>query len=218
MKDAPSQTNEVKELVAHAYDLGAESYAKAWHAPWEWLELERAQILKWVKPGSRMIDVGCGSGRDCAYWAENGLHVTGIDISAKTVRLARRTYPQIRFLPCDVFEVSSLHERFDIAWCSYSLLHIPPPQLRDAVKCLSDILVEHGVVFIGMALSQTTEKRFTTYAGMETNDGTPIKVPIFYWNEEELRREISHQLVEVWHRSFVAFENKPAYSGIWQRR
>jgi SAM-dependent methyltransferase len=46
-----------------------------------------------LRPGSRLLDVGCGPGRHAYALAERGFQVHGVDISADFVALARRDAP-----------------------------------------------------------------------------------------------------------------------------
>jgi ubiquinone/menaquinone biosynthesis C-methylase UbiE len=43
-----------------------------------------------VAPGSRLLDVGCGSGQLALMAAKDGLHVTGVDIAGNLVERARQ--------------------------------------------------------------------------------------------------------------------------------
>lgn len=56
-----------------------------------------------IRPGARVLDVGCGNGYTCGEFLKRGCQVTGIDLSVQGVELARKTYPQGRFevLPAD---------------------------------------------------------------------------------------------------------------------
>ncbi len=44
-----------------------------------------------LKKGDRVLDVPCGVGRHAVVFAKRGIHVTGIDISADCISLAKKT-------------------------------------------------------------------------------------------------------------------------------
>lgn len=52
---------------------------------------------QFVRPGARVLDVGCGSGFIAGQFIERGCDVTGIDLSQSGISLAREAYPQGRF-------------------------------------------------------------------------------------------------------------------------
>jgi ubiquinone/menaquinone biosynthesis C-methylase UbiE len=41
-----------------------------------------------IKPGERVLDIGCGTGDQAIYFAKKGAIVTGIDINPKMIELA----------------------------------------------------------------------------------------------------------------------------------
>jgi SAM-dependent methyltransferase len=47
-----------------------------------------------LRPGMRVLDVGCGSGRFCALATERGARVSGIDGASAMIAIARRAAPQ----------------------------------------------------------------------------------------------------------------------------
>src|SRR5439155_1386459 len=51
--------------------------------------------------GWRVLEVGCGAGVDLARFARGGADVTGVDISASAIELARRNFSQ-QGLPADL--------------------------------------------------------------------------------------------------------------------
>jgi len=56
-----------------------------------------------LSPGSRVLDLGCGSGRHSRYLASRGFDVTGLDLSAESLRQARlHEGPTIRFVRQDM--------------------------------------------------------------------------------------------------------------------
>lgn len=53
------------------------------------------------KPGMTVVDLGCGNGQLTKQLFDKGMEVIGIDGSAEMLTLARKSYPQIRFISAD---------------------------------------------------------------------------------------------------------------------
>src|SRR5579872_400604 len=53
---------------------------------------QRAAVWRWVDPlfqrGDRILDMGCGTGRDAEHFVARGVEVFGIDASAGMVQVA----------------------------------------------------------------------------------------------------------------------------------
>jgi 2-polyprenyl-6-hydroxyphenyl methylase/3-demethylubiquinone-9 3-methyltransferase len=50
-----------------------------------------------IKPGVRVLDVGCGNGFVCSRFLDFGCSAVGIDLSIEGIERARQAYPQGRF-------------------------------------------------------------------------------------------------------------------------
>jgi tellurite methyltransferase len=104
----------------------------------------------------KLLDVGCGEGRDSVFFARSGYHVTGFDSSAegieKSLAWADELKLSIDFFPADINEYR-LQESYDVIFASGALHYIPPP-LREEVL--------------------SNYKRFTTSGGIHA-----FTVPIF---------------------------------------
>lgn len=60
-------------------------------------------VAEQVKPGEKLVDLGCGNGRDAIYFAERGLEVTAIDLSKEAITtLQNKNLPNICFQCGDV--------------------------------------------------------------------------------------------------------------------
>ncbi len=71
--------------------------------------------------GKMLLDVGCGLGDLYAFCRERGIEpdYTGVDLSEKMVRAARRQNPAATFLCMDVFTDATFGpEQFDVVFCS----------------------------------------------------------------------------------------------------
>jgi 2-polyprenyl-3-methyl-5-hydroxy-6-metoxy-1,4-benzoquinol methylase len=81
-----------------------------------------------LPPGARILDVGCGSGWLCEYFARFGYDVTGIDISPALIELARE---RLQRVPYHVDDETSLHYQFFVHDIEIAAL----PETFDAVIC-----------------------------------------------------------------------------------
>lgn len=101
------------------------------------------KILNTNKP--RIIDLGCGDGRDTAYFREKGLDVTGIDLSNEMISIARKKYPDNTFLQMDMRDTIFPDDTFNCAWASASIIHFPKKELSHVEKEVYRILEPEGI-------------------------------------------------------------------------
>ena len=59
--------------------------------------LSRIITARALPSGARALDYGCGNGWFANELAEKGFRVTGVDISASGVEVARRSFPRVQF-------------------------------------------------------------------------------------------------------------------------
>lgn len=71
--------------LAAAYDVEADVIAR--DSPL--LPEEETLLRRYLKPGHRLLDVGCGAGREAIAFARSGLDIVGIDIAAAMIARAR---------------------------------------------------------------------------------------------------------------------------------
>ncbi|MEV0704347.1 class I SAM-dependent methyltransferase, partial [Saccharopolyspora sp. NPDC050389] len=58
--------------------------------------------------GRRLLDVGCGTGRDARYWTARGYRVTGLDCSPQMVEYAQEHCPEANFVVADMRSLGPL--------------------------------------------------------------------------------------------------------------
>jgi len=115
-----------------------------------------ADFTALVAAGGRILDAGCGSGRDSLAFARLGFRVTPMEASAKLAALASAHTG----LPVEVmtFDQIAWREEFDGVWACASLLHVPRAELPAAVTRLRDALVPGGVLW--MSFKYGAQERF----------------------------------------------------------
>lgn len=90
----------------------------------------------------KILDVGCGSGRDSVFFANQGFEVVAIDGSKSLIELAQQTDTRIGWqcLRFDEIAKQSWQNQFTGIWACASLLHMPfddlPKILNDLIRCL----------------------------------------------------------------------------------
>lgn len=93
------------------------------------------RVLELMPPTTRLklLDIGCGEGKDAVFFARNGYDVTAFDISdagiEKTKRLADNAGVQVTVFKADILDFR-LDTNFDILFSS-GVLHYVKPQLRE---------------------------------------------------------------------------------------
>ena len=94
----------------------------------------------------RLLDLGCGPGRDLKTLRALGHQATGIDGSARFVEMARA------HSGCDVWQQDFLHldlpaHTFDGIYANASLFHVPSVALPSVLLALHAALKDGGVLF-----------------------------------------------------------------------
>ena len=117
---------------------------------------QRLALGRWlrVRPGTRVLDVGCGVGRWSCRLAARGASVTGVDLSPTMIGEARRraaaqgVAARCRFLAQDLAALE-VEGRFDLILGVTVLQHIlEPVALHASVQRLASRLAADGVLIL----------------------------------------------------------------------
>lgn len=131
--------------------------------------------------GAKILDAGCGSGRDTQFFITQGFNVIAIDASLKMVNATKKmTGADCRHMS---FEKLNLEKNFDAIWACASLLHVRRKKLTSVLDRFADILLPSGLLYVSFKLG--TEQR---QVGMRYfNDMTPETFEIALTNVVRLR-------------------------------
>lgn len=126
--------NGLKDTI-NWYDSHAEQYAEAGATYFDMSQI--AKFTNELSEGVSILDAGCGPGRDAHILHDHGLKVTGLDLSAGLLKVARQKYPNIDFVEGDLLSLPFGDESFDGVWSNASLLHLET--VADVKKALSEM-------------------------------------------------------------------------------
>lgn len=98
-----------------------------------------------VKPNGKILDFGCGSGRDSMFFKEHDYEVVALDESKEMCEITRKL--------CNIevkemfFEDFNEVNTYDGIWACASLLHLPKEKLIPILKNLSSALKDNGYIY-----------------------------------------------------------------------
>lgn len=97
---------------------------------------------------ARIIVLGCGSGHDAAFFAQQGHHVTAVDFSDEALLRAAKNYGQVKnlqFKKADIFNLpESFRGQFDIVFDHTFLSAIHPSRRREVARIYKQLLAPEG--------------------------------------------------------------------------
>jgi len=176
MEPQPHQViGDPKHIVAQGYDQIAERLLI-------WGETTRADerarytalLMERLAPGSSVLELGCGAGGPTTRALAERFALTGVDISAHTIELARAAIPSATFVQADMGSAQFTEASFDAVVAFYSIIHLP--------------CEEHGALFRSVARWLRPGGLFVAALGATTNEeeyaedwlGAPM-----YWSHHD---------------------------------
>jgi 2-polyprenyl-3-methyl-5-hydroxy-6-metoxy-1,4-benzoquinol methylase len=143
-----------RRTVESGYDRMAEQYL-ATKDPEDPLALRALEDLASLLPKeAAVLDLGCGAGVPVTRWlADRGFAVTGVDVSAKQLELARTYVPEGTFIKADMIEVDFGPESFDAVVAFHSVIHVPRTEHPALVKSIHRWLRTGGALLATMAVA-----------------------------------------------------------------
>lgn len=135
---------------------------------------EREEFIKLLKPGAKVLDVGCAGGRDTEAFIKARFAVDGIDLSEVFLRQAKNRVPEAIFQIMDARKLTFANESFDAIWANAVLLHILKSDIPKTLAGFNRILRKNGILHVRIkkgegsslitdSLSQETQRYFSFF-------------------------------------------------------
>ncbi|SOE85470.1 Methyltransferase domain-containing protein [Burkholderia sp. YR290] len=120
------QSHPYREFERTGWELAASSYADSFEAI---TSLFSKQLLEAVGagPGSRIVDVACGSGPLAGLAAAEGALVEGVDFSPNMIAVAKERFPGLSFRVGDAEALPFPDDTFDAVVIGFGVHHFPFP-------------------------------------------------------------------------------------------
>ena len=146
------------------------------------MESIRSRFLAYLPTGCRVLDFGCGTGRDSKAFLDLGYDVTAIDGSEALCQIARSlTGLSVRCLDFRNYTPAK-GEVYEGIWACASLLHLKKDELLPVMKVLSQALIPGGAFYVSFKYGTFEGER----NGRHFTDFTPVDFSEFLKNIPEL--------------------------------
>ncbi|MEK7540343.1 MAG: class I SAM-dependent methyltransferase [Patescibacteria group bacterium] len=135
------------EITKENYNKNPSYMKNLWSFNWE------KQINEFVKGlgGKKVLDAGCGVGRDIKEFLKRGFEATGVDYSSKNIKIAEQSFVGAKLFEGNILEMNFLSSSsFDGVWACASVLHLKKKDLPLALKEFRRILKPKGRLFVSV--------------------------------------------------------------------
>lgn len=141
--------NKIKRLNIAHYTGEIPYYSK------ESLRKVEREILTTLKPGTFLLDLGCGSGRFSIGATQMGFNVIGVDIAAKVIEASKQRAKQlnianVKFLCADMTKLPFKDNVFDYVFCPrFSINALATFNMRkNAINEMLRVVKDGGMIFV----------------------------------------------------------------------
>jgi SAM-dependent methyltransferase len=207
---SPGSGSTLRRGLGDAFDTGStrryyEEHAEAYARETGSADLRQVWRLltERLSPRSRILDLGCGAGRDLAYFGRAGYRVIGLDYSFNLLKIARADSNQ-RVVLGDLAMLPFATESFDAVWAVASLLHVPRQRIRVVARDIRKILKQSGVFVASVkrGTGERVDERGRYFADYEVSEwggllGDVGFVDVEIQTMKEERRDLHDNAVQI---------------------
>lgn len=129
------------------YNHNQKRYFERTHARLDQAALQ--EFCSRLPPGGRILDAGCGTGRDLRFFNRSGFLAEGFDASDEMVTMARQQ-SGCKVWQADMMLMSLPKENYDGIWAHGLLSHLPAPGCQRAMASFFASMKKGGTLFVSI--------------------------------------------------------------------
>lgn len=138
--------SEEKLVTKRYYDRNAARWAKE-RSNFDYCRQD-FNFFKQLLPNGKILDLGCGTGRDVYLFAPAGYEYLGVDISEGMVKQARKLFPDAKFKIMDIMSLDFKDQTFDGIWSFTAYQHLSKSDINIAIAEANRVLKMDGIGYI----------------------------------------------------------------------
>lgn len=161
-------------------------------------------FISYLEKNARILDLGCGSGRDSRYFLQRGFETTAIDGSKEMCRIAcQNTSINVRNIRFQ--DLDNISE-FDGIWACASLLHLSIEEIIEVSKLIHKALKDEGVFYSSFkygTFQGIRDERYYTDLSEDTFSSIILQQGLFTLEKQWKTQDVRNGNTTIWLNSIV---------------
>lgn len=145
-----------------------------------------------TKSNPKVVEIGCGDGKDAIEITKRTNDYTGIDISEEFIKIAKSKLPSTKFILAD-FEEFEFESGIDVLYASAVILHSDKESVSKLLDKITDLLNVNGVVFIASKYGEYERKEIVVQGMVKIN---------FLYTPEFIEAMLKPNMEVVWKENY----------------
>ncbi len=144
MPKKEATTNETKQVI-EIYNKIATEYTN--NTENKLLQFQLTKFASMLTKKGKVLDAGCGCGRDSVYLKEDGFEVISMDLSKGMIQEAKKRGVEV--IKKDLLKIED-KEEFDGIWCMATLADMQKSEAKQVIKRFNESLKKEGIIYIAV--------------------------------------------------------------------
>jgi len=178
----------MNDLTIAAFDKFAEQYVDLTFL--NVLQYELNRFISMIPKKGKIIDLGCGSGRDVQYFLDYGFDAVGVDGSENMITEAKKRVPDGDFRIMHLQSLNFPKESFDAGWALDSISYLKKEEAGGFLSSLHNILKMDAIIFISARQGEGEKE-------IEFGKLGNSMITIAFYSQEELENLLTENGFEV---------------------
>ena len=167
----------MSDSIRSSFDAIAEAYARAFVDELERKPFDRSVLAEFASslaPGATILDIGTGAGAHIGrFFADRGFDVTGVDLSAGVIEVARRLNPSMRFEVADFRALPQRDLSVDAVVAFYSFIYGTDDDIVTGLSEVRRVLCSGGRLLAAVHGALDDRPDVSTFTEFE---GSPVDI------------------------------------------